>query len=66
MEEKIVESIEYRPAFNKMGFDEGDFRVLEAMKKYMERYRMMEAREKMGGSKNIHCPETEVNPPTPF
>ena len=49
-----------------MGFDEGDFRVLEAMKKYMERYRMMEAREKMGGSKNIHCPETEVNPPTPF
>lgn len=24
------------------------------------------SRENMGGDKNIHTPETEINPPTPF
>ena len=24
------------------------------------------SRENMGGDKNIHMPETEINPPTPF
>ena len=66
MEEKIVQSIEYRPAFNKMGFDDSDYEVLDAMKKFMDRHHFLSARERMGGDKNIHMPETVVNPPTPF
>jgi hypothetical protein len=56
-----------RPAFHKMGFDDvEDQAVWISLKKYSKMYRTYTAREKMGGSKNIHMPETEHNPPTPF
>jgi len=54
---------EKKAVVNKKGFDD---RVMEALKKFVERNRVLSARSEMGGSKNIHCPETEVNPPTPF
>ena len=56
-----------RPAFYKMGFDDKeDYEVLEKLKKYAEEYKVYMAREEMGDNRNIHMPETEVNPPTPF
>ena len=55
------------PAFHKMGYnDVDDFAIKEMKKKYMDKVRSEWAREKMGDSKNIHMPETKVNPPTPF
>jgi hypothetical protein len=55
------------PAFYKMGYnDVDDFTIKEMKRKYMEKYVSDVKRRKMGGSKNIHCPETEINPPTPF
>ena len=64
-----MEEIEYddSPAFHKMGYDDvEDYALKEMKRKYIERYVSDVKRERMGGSKNIHCPETEINPPTPF
>jgi len=64
------ENIEYdgAPAFHKMGFvdDLEGLKIKEMKRKYIEKYVSDVKRERMGGSKNIHCPETEINPPTPF
>jgi len=62
-------NIEYddAPAFHKMGFDDvEDYDLKEMKRKYIERYVSDVKRRQMGGSKNIHIPETEHNPPTPF
>jgi hypothetical protein len=63
------ENIEYdsAPAFHKMGYDDvEDYSLKEMKKKYMEKYVSDVKRRQMGGTKKIHYPETEINPPTPF
>ena len=65
----MEETIEYdgSPAFHKMGFDDKeDYEVLQKLKKYRRDYKVYIAREELGDNKNIHMPETEINPPTPF
>ncbi len=64
-ENKIIDD---SPAFHKMGFvdDVEGLELKEMKKKYIEKYVSDVKRRQMGGSKNIHCPETEYNPPTPF
>ena len=52
---KMEKEYDSNPAFHKLGFnDEEDAWLKEASKKYMERYRLLEAREKMGTDKDIH------------
>jgi hypothetical protein len=59
--------IDDSPAFHKMGFDDvEDYSLKEMKRKYIEKYVSDVKRRQMGGTKNIHMPETKINPPTPF
>jgi hypothetical protein len=60
--------IDGSPAFYKMGFvdDVEGLELKEMKKKYMDKVRSEWARREIGGSKKIHTPRTENNPPTPF
>jgi hypothetical protein len=66
MEENNIE-YDDSPAFHKMGYDDvKDYVLKEMKKKYIERYICDVKRRQIGGSKNIHMPEIQHNPPTPL